>query len=317
MAMYAVNYDGLRKRDTYNELIDYLQFGQEKIIYPDRFAKRLRESPEISNLLDGEGFGKKELEEQQLSHMKELMKEFAVRQAGGTTQFSRAEPANNNSNVNNGNSPNYDAPFQDQGDNISQTVNENNRNRENRNQNTAERNRQNLNAVHQQNTAGLLGAHNMLESPNVTERRQEQYNSQRNPQFYLRKETNRFNEELRQKVERNNDLQNKRSTASSSGQMASPQQFNISTPPPSPRLEYDSRLEGKYNKRLVESMANRKPIVPKLRGTPPSETQKQDREEQLQQKRASAAQIAKKRERKKEPNTKRSRQKTPYGARQT
>ena len=314
MAMYAVNYDGLRKRDTYNELIDYLQFGQEKIIYPDRFAKQLRESPQISNLLDGEGFGKKELEEQQLSHMKELMKEFAVRQAGGTAQFSRAEPANNNSNVNNGNSPNYDAPFQDQGDNISQTVNENNRNRENRNQNTAERNRQNLNAVHQQNTAGLLGAHNMLESPNVTERRQEQYNSQRNPQFYLRKETNRFNEELRQKVERNNDLQNKRSTASSSGQMASPQQFNISTPPPSPRLEYDSRLEGKYNKRLVESMANRKPTVQKQK---PPETQKQDREEQLQQKRASAAQIAKKRERKKEPNTKRSRQKTPYGARQT
>ena len=38
------------------------------------------------------------------------MKEFAVRQAGGTAQFSRAEPANNNSNVNNGNSPNYDAP---------------------------------------------------------------------------------------------------------------------------------------------------------------------------------------------------------------
>ena len=30
MAIYAVNYDGLRKRDTYNELIDYLQFKQEK-----------------------------------------------------------------------------------------------------------------------------------------------------------------------------------------------------------------------------------------------------------------------------------------------
>ena len=306
--MYAINYDGLRKRDTYNELIDYLQFGQEKIIYPDRFAKRLRESPQISNLLDGEGFGKKELEEQQLSHVKELMKEFAVRQAGGTAQFSRAEPANNNSNVNNGNSPNYDAPFQDQGDNISQTVNENNRNKENRNQNTAERNRQNLNAVHQQNAAGLLGAHNMLDPPNVTERRQEQYNFQRNPQFYLRKETNRFNEELRQKVERNKDLQNKRSTASSS---QSPQQFNISTPPPSPRLEYDARLEGKYNKRLVESMANRKPTVQKSKSTPPRTN------EVLEQKRASATQIAKKRERKKEPNTKRSRQKTPYDARQT
>jgi len=310
MAMYAINYDGLRKRDTYNELIDYLQFGQEKITYPDRFAKRIRESPQISNLLDGEGLDKKELEERENSFMKELMKEFAVRQAGGTAQFSRAEPANNNSNVNNGNSPNYDAPFQDQGDNISQTVNENNRNKENRNQNTAERNRQNLNAVHQQNTAGLLGAHNMLDPPNVTERRQEQYNFQRNPQFYLRKDTNRFNEELRQKVERNKDLQNKRSTASSS---QSPQQFNISTPPLSPRDTPD-KLQKSYDKRLVETMAKRKPTVQKQK---PPETQKQDREEQLQQKRASAAQIAKKRERKKEPNTKRSRQKAPYGARQT
>ena len=55
MATYAINYDGLKKRDTYNELIDYIQFGQEKITYPDRFAKRIRESPQISNLLDGEG----------------------------------------------------------------------------------------------------------------------------------------------------------------------------------------------------------------------------------------------------------------------
>ena len=49
MAMYAINYDGLRKRDTYNEIIDYLQFHQEKIIYPDRFAKRVRETPQLSN----------------------------------------------------------------------------------------------------------------------------------------------------------------------------------------------------------------------------------------------------------------------------
>ena len=28
MAIYAINYDGLGKRDTYNELIDYIQFKQ-------------------------------------------------------------------------------------------------------------------------------------------------------------------------------------------------------------------------------------------------------------------------------------------------
>ena len=144
MAIYAVNYDGLRKRDTYNELIDYLQFKQEKIIYPDRFAKRLRESPQISNLLDGEGLGKGDLEEQEKNRIKEVLKEVAIIQAGGTAQFSRADPANNRSNINTGNAPNHDEQFQDIGEHASETIFENNQNRQNRNQNTAERNQENL-----------------------------------------------------------------------------------------------------------------------------------------------------------------------------
>ena len=248
------------------------------------------------------------MEEQEKNRIKEVLKEVAIIQAGGTAQFSRADPANNRSNVNTGNAPNHDEQFQDTGEHVSETIFENNQNMQNRNQNTAERNRLNLNAVHQQNAAGLLGAHNMLDPPNVTERRQEQYNFKRNPHFYSRKETNRFNEELRQKVERNKDFRNKRSTASSSGQTASPQQLNISTPPLSPRGTPD-KLQKNYDKRLVETMAKRKPTVPKPKSTPPQTN------EVLEQKRASATQIAKKRERKKEPNTKRSRQKTPYGAR--
>ena len=36
---------GLRKKDTYEELINYLHTDQEIIKYPNRYAKQLRESP--------------------------------------------------------------------------------------------------------------------------------------------------------------------------------------------------------------------------------------------------------------------------------
>ena len=36
---------GLRKKDTYEELINYLLNDQEKINYPNRYAKQLREPP--------------------------------------------------------------------------------------------------------------------------------------------------------------------------------------------------------------------------------------------------------------------------------
>ena len=301
MAIYAVNYDGLRKRDTYNELIDYLQFKQEKIIYPDRFAKRLRESPQISNLLDGEGLGKGDLEEQEKNRIKEVLKEVAIIQTGGTAQFSRADPANNRSNINTGNAPNHDEQFQDTGEHVSETIFENNQNRQNRNQNTAERNKENLRNVHTQTNASLFGAHNLippaptipppeppragsstdpiptrprfdniLEGHDVTEKSRDYYNRIHNP-------TMEFKENFRKKIikqqkgERNKDLQNKRETSPPSQHM--------------PIGQYDSKLKGKYNKRLSESMAKRNPSVPKQKQP---QTQMQDRKEQLEQKRESA-----------------------------
>ena len=48
--MYAINKQGLREKPNYDELVNYLQNKQEKIVYPDRFAKRIRESPQLSNL---------------------------------------------------------------------------------------------------------------------------------------------------------------------------------------------------------------------------------------------------------------------------
>ena len=59
-------YNGLHKRDTYEEIIDYLQNKQQIIKYPDRWAKRTRESPYLTNL-DYDGVMEmKDFEERQM-----------------------------------------------------------------------------------------------------------------------------------------------------------------------------------------------------------------------------------------------------------
>ena len=73
--MFGINYDGLRKKKTYDELIDYVMNKQEKIQYPDRTAKFLRNSPQLSNLLDSNGEGLLEMEEQQKRQVMEVEKE--------------------------------------------------------------------------------------------------------------------------------------------------------------------------------------------------------------------------------------------------
>ena len=55
--MYGINYDGLRKRESYESLINYLQNDQDKIKYPDRKATRVKNDPTLSTLLDGKGEG--------------------------------------------------------------------------------------------------------------------------------------------------------------------------------------------------------------------------------------------------------------------
>jgi hypothetical protein len=53
MTLFAANYDGLRNKGSYDELL--ARVGSESLDEPDRQAKQLRESPQIANLLDGEG----------------------------------------------------------------------------------------------------------------------------------------------------------------------------------------------------------------------------------------------------------------------
>ena len=71
--MFGINYEGLKKRESYDEIIDYIQNKQDKIQYPDRTAKQLRNSPQLSNLLDGNGVGYEEMEKQQSNNTKELI----------------------------------------------------------------------------------------------------------------------------------------------------------------------------------------------------------------------------------------------------
>ena len=79
-AVFAANYDGLKKRETYDSLVD--QLGTDKLKEPNRRAKQLRETPEISGLLDGEGsLSFVEMGRQQVAAAKHAMVEASVREA--------------------------------------------------------------------------------------------------------------------------------------------------------------------------------------------------------------------------------------------
>ena len=89
--MFGINYDGLRKKKTYDELIDYVMNKQEKIQYPDRTAKFLRNSPQLSNLLDSNGEGLLEMEEQQKRQVMEVEKEHKIREMAGPSTGAAAD----------------------------------------------------------------------------------------------------------------------------------------------------------------------------------------------------------------------------------
>ena len=81
VAMFETGYGGLRKRDTYDQLVNATQ---PQLAEPDRQAKQLRESPQIANLLDGEGmFSMVQLVEQQAAAAKHQMAEASIREAAG------------------------------------------------------------------------------------------------------------------------------------------------------------------------------------------------------------------------------------------
>ena len=88
MAKFKVSYNGLHKRDSYEGLIDYLENKQEKVKYPNREAKFLRDSPQYQSLLS-QGFT--EVEEQQLNKIKEEEEKHAVIKTSNDTNETAKE----------------------------------------------------------------------------------------------------------------------------------------------------------------------------------------------------------------------------------
>ena len=83
--IYGINYDGLKKRPTFEELIDY---KEPKITYPDRSALFTRESPLMTQF---DNLGAMELEDQQKREMRERMKEDMLKRIASSSPYSLQE----------------------------------------------------------------------------------------------------------------------------------------------------------------------------------------------------------------------------------
>ena len=83
--IYGINYDGVKKRPTFEELIDY---KEPKITYPDRSALFTRESPLMTQF---DNIGAMELEDQQRREMRERMREDMLRHIASSSQFTMQE----------------------------------------------------------------------------------------------------------------------------------------------------------------------------------------------------------------------------------
>jgi hypothetical protein len=68
---------GLRKKPTFDSTLNYLQYGQETIKYPDRKATFLRDSPDMGFL---DNFVTAHLQEQERNMAKEPVKQARMRQ---------------------------------------------------------------------------------------------------------------------------------------------------------------------------------------------------------------------------------------------
>ena len=78
--MNAINYSGLRKRESYDDLVRYIERDPNKIRYPNRSATFLEQSHYMKHL-GGEDY--MAMEEQQLRASKEKVKEDVVRERAG------------------------------------------------------------------------------------------------------------------------------------------------------------------------------------------------------------------------------------------
>ena len=73
MAKVAMMTSGLTRRQTYEEVLDYIENDPDKIKYPNRTAKYLRNTFQLSQL---DGMGQALFEQQQIDEMKDKVKDY-------------------------------------------------------------------------------------------------------------------------------------------------------------------------------------------------------------------------------------------------
>ena len=76
MAKVAMRESGLRRKRTYEDIIDYIENDPDKIQYPNRAAKYLRNTFQLSQL-DGMG---QALLEQEMNEMAERVKYYQLKE---------------------------------------------------------------------------------------------------------------------------------------------------------------------------------------------------------------------------------------------
>ena len=86
--MHKINYNGLRKRETYDQLVDFIERDPTIVHYPNRRATQLRESPYLTQL-DGEGM--RQMESLEINRFKAQEKKHILKQMSTETGHSVAE----------------------------------------------------------------------------------------------------------------------------------------------------------------------------------------------------------------------------------
>ena len=125
----------------------------------------MRESPQLSNLLDGEGFDIHDIQDQQIRQAKEIAKHLAVIQADGDAKIlntASKEPSKVNNNI-----ADHTEAINDQSDVVSAVLKGHYTTYAFKQNDIAEKNKkENLDIVHQQNQDALLG---MAPPPGLTQ----------------------------------------------------------------------------------------------------------------------------------------------------
>ena len=77
---------GMRRKQTYSEIIEYIENDQDKIKYPNRTAKFLRNTFQLSQL---DGMGQALLEQQGVNEMAERVKDYQLNELADQNETSK------------------------------------------------------------------------------------------------------------------------------------------------------------------------------------------------------------------------------------